>query len=143
MKKPLILSVLVLFLLVDQVRGEFIRTTRESYFGLKNGLNYSGIIGLNSTYTFGFHTVVYTGYMIDDNLATQLKLLFSMQGVRGGKSDPGKKVSLNNSYLALPVMFKYYVTEGFSLQTGPQIGLSIGKKESNLIKIGTKDHIQS
>ena len=62
--------------------------------------------------------------MVSDMFAVQPELLYSSQGSDYDESDEGFDVSgtVKVDYLNIPVMAKYYVVEGFSIEAGPQIG---------------------
>jgi len=57
---------------------------------------------------------------INDALSFQPELLYSVQGVKD-ESDDDEIVKL--SYLNIPLMAKYYLMEGLSVEAGLQIGL--------------------
>jgi len=54
--------------------------------------------------------------------------LFSTQGttIEGYDGDSNNNVKLN--YLNIPVLAKYYITDAFSVEAGPQIGLLLSAK---------------
>ncbi len=53
--------------------------------------------------------------------------MYSGQGYAGEGADD--LVALN--YLNIPLMGKYYLTKGFSLETGPQIGFLLSAKDKD------------
>ncbi len=71
-----------------------------------------------STYA-GFHAGVFVGHRGNADWGIQGELLYSTSMVGSGY---GKGVDFW-SYLVLPVMGKWYVSERFSLDAGPQIGV--------------------
>lgn len=111
-------------------------------FGAKVALNVSNISGddtgdLKSLIGGQFGGFAEIG--ISDKFAIQPELMYSMQGA---KYDGGKT---NLSYLNVPVMAKYFVAEGFSLEAGPQIGflLSAKDKEDGEDSVDMKDELES
>jgi hypothetical protein len=68
----------------------------------------------------------------------QPELLFSMQGSKqeytyfesfeGETISETEKSTLNLGYLNLPIMAKFYATEKFTLEVGPQIGFLLSAK---------------
>lgn len=81
-------------------------------FGAKAGLNFASITGDNivdSGPTTGIHFGVLAEIPLSEKFSFQPELLYSSQ-------------VLNLNYLNIPLMGKYYLTKGFSLEVGPQIG---------------------
>jgi long-subunit fatty acid transport protein len=101
-------------------------------FGAKAGLNISSITGDNTedvSSKIGFQVGGFAEIKISDKFAIQPELLYSAQGAKSKYSevvpDLGTftgKFTQKLAYLNIPVMAKYYVTEGFSLEAGPQLG---------------------
>ena len=101
-------------------------TPRNStHFGIKSGLNLAGTSGEEDKYKEGIHGGIFGEFRFD-NFAVQPELLFSMQGAKGTVAGYNAKVNLN--YLNIPVMAKFYVSEGFSLEVGPQLGILLSAK---------------
>ena len=100
---------------------------QEVTFGAKAGLNISSWAG-DETEDYDSRTSFHLGataeIAISDVFSVQPELLFSSQGVKAEFSDSGvsSENSLVTNYIQIPVMAKYYVTEGLSLEAGPQIG---------------------
>ncbi|WP_138434500.1 porin family protein [Winogradskyella algicola] len=104
---------------------------QEVKFGAKAGVNLASIGGdaEDVDARTSFHIGGVAEIVISDKFSVQPELLFSSQGAKSeytedfgefGSFDVEEKIKLN--YLNLPVMAKYYVAEGFSLEAGPQIG---------------------
>ncbi len=104
---------------------------QEVKFGAKAGVNLASIGGdaEDADARTSFHVGGVAEIVISDKFSVQPELLFSSQGAKSeytedfgefGSFDVEEKLKL--SYLNLPVMAKYYVAEGFSLEAGPQIG---------------------
>ncbi len=120
-------------------------------YGVKVGLNMSNVTGdVDDTKAkAGALVGVFARYSVNENLAFQPELLYSMQGckVEGYEYDyeyeyeytrsfPSRFNNLNKSvsqveggdykikldYLLIPIMVKYYPIEGLNLQVGPQFG---------------------
>ncbi len=73
----------------------------------------------------GFQIGALAEIMISDKFAVQPELLYSAQGTKfDGEGDASYKLD----YLNIPIMAKYYVAEGFSLEAGPQIGFLMSAK---------------
>jgi hypothetical protein len=92
-------------------------------FGVKAALNIASISGddfddADSRTGTAFGAFAQVG--INDKLAFQPELLYSMQGAKF--SDSGIDGTLKLDYLQVPLLIKYYVTEGLSINAGPQLG---------------------
>ena len=128
MKKILVLAVLT-------VLGFTNANAQKIKFGAKVGINISNITGDNtsslepvSAFNFGLVTEI----PIAKKFSFQPELMLSGQGYSFKGSD-GNIVGLN--YLNVPLMAKYYLTKGLSLEAGPQIGyLLSAKNESTNVK---------
>lgn len=94
---------------------------QEIKFGAKAGLNISNF---TKDATTDSRTAFYFGgladFTITEEFHIQPELLFSFEGA---DDDWGV------SYVRIPVMAKYYVIEGWSIQAGPSIALKIGTQE--------------
>ncbi|QED36773.1 PorT family protein [Antarcticibacterium arcticum] len=99
-------------------------------FGVKGGVNFATLTGddadeLDAKMKTGFHLGVLAEIMISDKFGIQPEVLYSSQGAKsdvamfeefGGNVD----VDIKLDYIAVPVMLKYFVAPGFSLEAGPQ-----------------------
>lgn len=118
MKKNLLLAVVT-------VLGFTNVNAQEIKFGAKGGLNFATIsgdntkgIGVVTSFNFG----VLSEIPISDKFSFQPELMYSGQGY----SFNDNTVALN--YLNIPLMGKYYLTKGFSVEAGPQIGFLLSAK---------------
>ncbi len=133
MKKVLLLLVVV-----------FISTVGFSQvkFGIKGGLSTSNV---NRTHlstidtNYGARTTgvagVFARFQLKDKLAFQPELLYSMQGVFyddyswSNGSDSRHDYVYKLDYINLPLIFRYYLVEGFSFNLGPQLSYLISAKQ--------------
>lgn len=112
-------------------------------FGVKGGVNFATLTGddadeLDAKMKTGFHLGVLAEIMISDKFGIQPEVLYSSQGAKsdvamfeefGGNVD----VDIKLDYIAVPVMLKYFVAPGFSLEAGPQFSfLSKSEIEADL-----------
>ena len=116
MKKLIIFTVIALF-------GFTNVNAQDINFGAKAGVNFASITGddvddLESRTSL--HIGIVTEFVISDTFSFQPELLYSTQGATD--SGDGWEETLKLDYINLPLMAKYYVSEGFSLEAGPQIG---------------------
>jgi len=98
-------------------------------FGVKAGVNFATITGDDTEDVkskTGFHIGGVVEIPISDAFSVQPELLYSSQGAKED-SDFGEG-KLNLDYINVPIMAKYYVSEGFSLEAGPQVGFLINSK---------------
>ncbi|TYP75201.1 outer membrane protein with beta-barrel domain [Aquimarina intermedia] len=103
-------------------------------FGAKAGLNIASITGdftdeLSSKIGFTLGGVV--EIPVSDKFAFQPEVLFSTQGAKYEDSDVGfsDESTVKLSYINIPMMAKFYVAEGLSLQAGPQLGILVSAKD--------------
>nr|WP_297307497.1 porin family protein [uncultured Flavobacterium sp.] len=111
--------------------------------GVKGGLNLSNISAGN--YSQNIKPSFHLGAVVEFPLsyykktALQVEMLYSNQGYNGKeiekKIDGAAEIIETNTlsdvtlhYLNVPVLFKYYVKDQFSIEIGPQIGFLMGAK---------------
>lgn len=95
--------------------------------GIKAGANFANITdasGLSNK--TGFVVGAFAGVKFGDKIGIQGDLLYSQQGA---EFDGG---SIDLNYVNVPVVLKYYVTENFNLQAGPQFGFVVDDNFKNL-----------
>lgn len=121
MKKILLVAVLT-------VLGFASGHAQEIKFGAKAGLNFANVRGENSdaydtvtSFNFGALAEI----PISEKISFQPEVLFSGQGFSFGDDT----AALN--YLNVPLMGKYYLTKGLSLEAGPQVGFLLSAKTDN------------
>jgi len=137
MKKLLIIIAIILF-------GFTNVKAQETNFGLKAGVNFATINSDNFDSFDGrtcLHFGIVSEFMISDNFAFQPELLYSCQGsdysetFSNGiettfiKALATYEGSIKLDYLNIPLMAKYYVAEGFSIEAGPQVGFLLSAKD--------------
>lgn len=101
--------------------------SQEAKYGFKAGVNFSTLTGdvpAGTESKTGFHIGGVAEYPASEKFSIQPEIVYSEQGATftteipgftGGKTDI-KVVSLN-----VPILGKYYITNGFSIEAGPQI----------------------
>ncbi len=98
-------------------------------FGAKVGVNFASINGDDTDeldMRTSFHVGVFSELSYSEKFSLQPELIYSSQGAK--MSDEGFDVSIKLSYINLPIIAKYYLTEGLSLEAGPQFGLLLSAK---------------
>ena len=119
---------LFLFFAVVAITGLAQTYAQDVNFGAKAGVNFADITGDDADSFSGltsFHVGFVAEIMISDMFAFQPELLYSAQGSDWEEDYEGEtyKGTVKADYLNVPLMAKYYVSEGLSLEAGPQIGL--------------------
>ncbi|WP_291141996.1 porin family protein [Flavobacterium sp. UBA7680] len=101
---------------------------QETRFGVKGGLNLSTLGGDASGVSslVGFHVGGFAEIKIIDKLAIQPELLFSTQGAK--EKFFGESYNTNLNYINVPVLAKYFITDQFTVEAGPQIGFLVSAK---------------
>lgn len=118
MKKFLLVAVITVFGLVS-AEAQGIK------FGVKGGLNFATISGDNtdgSDLVTGLHFGVLAEIPISEKFSFQPELMYSGQGTSFND------YATDLSYLNIPLMGKYYLTKGLSLEAGPQLGFLLSAK---------------
>ncbi|MBN4057948.1 PorT family protein [Olleya sp. AH-315-K02] len=121
MKK--LLLIIAVFALV------FNANAQETKFGVKAGVNFATIAGDETNDVkskTAFHVGAVVEIPISDSFSVQPELIYSSQGAKG--DDNNSDVELKLDYINLPIMAKFYVSEGFSLEAGPQVGFLMSSK---------------
>jgi len=137
MKKLFIITAIVLFGFTN------VNAQEEMQFGVKGGLNISTITGEDVS-SFDSRTCMHFGVVmelpISDKFSFQPELLYSCQGADYSEDfssiDATSKSVLATyegtvklDYLNIPLLAKFYVSEGFSLEIGPQVGFLLSAKD--------------
>jgi len=122
MKKLLLFAAVAVF-------GFWNINAQEVKFGAKAGVNFANISGdetsgLDSRTAFHVGLVAEIG--ISEKFSFQPELMYSQQGFK--MSVFGIDATGELDYLNLPLMAKYYVAEGFSIEAGPQVGFLMSAK---------------
>jgi len=127
MRKVVLITVMIVLGLLNVNAQDF-------NLGVKGGLNFATLTGGNSS-EFGWTTDFNLGVMaeikISDKFSLQPELMYSGQGYGSSVESEGI-IALN--YLNVPLISKYYVTKGLSIEAGPQVGFLLSTKG------GTQDY---
>ena len=123
----------ILLLAVVTVLGFTNVNAQKIKFGAKGGLNFATISGDNTKgidLVTAFNLGVISEIPVSEKFSFQPELMYSGQGY--GFND--NTIAL--SYLNIPLIGKYYLTKGFSVEAGPQLGFLFSAKNE---KIDVKD----
>lgn len=114
-------------------------------FGVKGGVNIATIVGDETSGTdprTSFYVGGFTQVELSDKFAFQPEILYSSQGVEGNEN--GFDMTLKLDYLTIPLMAKYYITENFTLDVGPQLGFLLqADAETMGISVDFKDYMKN
>ncbi len=90
-------------------------------FGPKAGVNFANLSNMdNSEMKTGFHVGAVAEIKFNEKFSIQPEVVYSAQGTKFSSNNA--EVKLNNDYINVPIMAKYYIVDGFSVEAGPQIG---------------------
>ncbi len=104
---------------------------QSSGFGVKGGVNFASLNGddiKNAETRTSFHVGGVYEIKISNAFSVQPEFLYSSQGYKG-EGD----FQFQANYLNVPLMGKFYVAKGLSLQAGPQVGLLIYAHEKSVL----------
>lgn len=100
---------------------------QEPRFGAKAGINFAtldgDVQGLNGRTSF--HLGLVAEFASTGEFSVQPELLYSNVGATASNDDDA---ALKLSYISIPVMAKYYIVNGLSLEAGPQVSFNIAAK---------------
>lgn len=97
--------------------------------GAKVGYNYSILRGKDALSTLknnsGYHAGVFAEFPITAQLSIQPELLYT---TGGGENVFVKDDKYQSRNIAIPMLVKYYLTKGFSVELGPQISFATNSR---------------
>ncbi len=117
MKKILLLLVVLLLTNVN---------AQDILLGVKGGLNLSQITSQKRNTRVAYHYGVMAEFKVENERFTfQPEILYSAQGytIRYKKTNHSKTGKYD--YIAIPIMFKYYLSDELNLQVGPQFSFNV------------------
>jgi len=126
MKKFLLLAVVT-------VLGFASVNAQEIKFGAKGGLNFATVTGDN---TKGIDVVTSFNFGVVSEIPVSEKFSFQPELMYSGQGYSFNDNTIELSYLNIPLMGKYYLTKGLSVEAGPQIGFLLAAKNE---KTNVKD----
>ena len=116
-------------------------------FGPKAGVNFANLSGVDNTeMKIGFHVGAVAEIKFNEKFSIQPEVVYSAQGARGMLNNIEGKANLD--YINIPILAKYYIVDGFSVEAGPQVGFLVkaeGKGTVNNVSVTTdvKDNFKS
>jgi hypothetical protein len=127
----------ILLAAVVTVLGLLNVKAQEIKLGVKAGLNFSSISG---NYTVKPETVTAFNFGVLAEIPITKKFSFQPEALFSGQGFAINKDVVALNYLNIPLMGKYYVTKGLSLEAGPQIGFLLSAKQES---VNVKDSFRS
>jgi hypothetical protein len=130
-------------LLVAFSLATFITNAQDITFGVKAGANFASIGGDDGKDLDGFTSFLIGATVeipVSDTFSIQPEVLYSGQGFTldgivedvplssGGVEDIAYETTGRFDYLNIPIIAKFYLSEGLSLEAGPQIGFLLNSK---------------
>lgn len=119
MKKILLSAVAIFALSVTTTQAQ-----EMMRFGAKAGVNiadFGGDAESEGSRT-GLHIGVLAEFRLSETFSIQPELLYSMQGAKTKDLTGEGEFDTKLDYINIPIMAKYYITEGLSIEAGPQVG---------------------
>lgn len=92
-------------------------------FGVKGGVNLATINGSidSPDSRTSFHAGVFAEFPVAEIFSVQVEALYSGQGAQFNfEGSDGDKAELQLDYINVPVLAKFYLFKGFSVEAGPQ-----------------------
>jgi hypothetical protein len=134
-------------LLVALAFGMFSANAQDISFGAKAGINLASVSGDDTDDLdgrTGFHVGAVAEFSLSEKFSLQPELLYSTQGAKFEETAFEQGVTARGEatvkldYILLPVMAKYYIAEGLSIEAGPQLGVLVSA-ETELELSGSAD----
>lgn len=121
----------ILFIAAMVLSTTFAAAQEFVYFGAKGGVNFSNFSGDGwSGFDDGkartaYHLGLVAEVPVSDRFSVQPEVLYSAQGYDIQRINDGDDVEFQLDYVTVPVMAKFYLIDGFSLEAGPQLGFLV------------------
>ncbi|RFN58057.1 porin family protein [Marixanthomonas ophiurae] len=127
MKKLLLMAALAVF-------GLTTTNAQEVRLGAKAGVNFASVGGDETDGVDGrtsFHVGGLVEIPISEVFSVQPELLYSSQGAKTEDSFNGENFESKTKldYINIPILAKFYVADGFSIEAGPQIGFLVSANQ--------------
>lgn len=127
-----------LFLLAIIFLTSVVSVSAQANFGIKGGVNFASILGDTPSglrYRTSFNVGIVAEIEASSNTSIQPEIMYSGQGFHfnGGLVGGINGVVLEEdnyelNYLNIPVVFKYYINDELTLESGPQVGFLLSAK---------------
>lgn len=125
--KKVLLAVILFFGTAASIQAQLLK------IGVKAGVNFANQTGdfpeeISKEGITSYHAGLVAEVKLLDRFALQPELLYSTQGATYKNAVSEFKNELG--YLSIPVMAKFYLTDSFSLEVGPQASFLLSEKDN-------------
>lgn len=130
MMKKFFFTVSALMMMITSLYAQEESEQLYTRAGFKAGLNYANITGdiKDTDARVRMHLGAVVEFPVSQRFFVQAEVLYTAQGYKVDNGEEENKISLN--YLTLPIIAKFYFTDKFSLETGPQLAILANATES-------------
>jgi len=129
-------------------------SAQEFSLGFRGGYSLAGIQGDNTNgfnMRHGFHLGIMSEVTLTNTFSIQPEISYSQQGANQNSVFVFEEFPLLDgelevryNYINVPIMAKYYVVKGFSIELGPQLGFLLSaEQEDEGQDIDVKDRLKS
>jgi len=128
MKKSILFIAALVFSTTFAAAQEYV------YFGAKGGLNFSTLSGdgfsdfNDESARTAYHLGLLAEVPVSDRFSIQPEVLYSAQGFDIVRREDNADIEHQLDYITVPVLAKLYVTNGWSLEAGPQVGFVVNEQ---------------
>ncbi|NMH28097.1 porin family protein [Flavobacterium silvaticum] len=103
--------------------------SRKPTFGVKGGVNFATVTGGDfdsPDSRTSFHAGALAEFPLADIFSLQVEALYSGQGYKADFSgSDGDKAEFQLDYINVPVLAKFYIVKGLSIEAGPQFSFLV------------------
>ena len=106
-------------------------TGKTTSFGIKGGVNFANVRGDDfdgPNARTSFHIGVLAEFPLTDAFSLQTEALYSGQGFQTDIEGTDGKIEYKLDYINVPVLAKIYVTDGLSIEAGPQFSFKVNEQ---------------
>lgn len=121
----------ILFMAAFVLSTTFAAAQEYVYFGIKGGVNFSTFSGdgfsdfNDESARTAYHLGLLAEVPVSDRFSVQPEVLYSAQGFDIIRREDNADIKHQLDYVNIPVLAKFYLTDGFSLEAGPQLGFVV------------------
>ena len=120
MRSYLFLYLTICFLITTSVFAQEEKDKLYTRAGFKTGINYTGVMGdIEADSRIRMHLGAVIEFPVSQKFFIQVEPMYTAQGYRLNTDGEENDIDLN--YLALPILAKFYVADGLSLESGLQL----------------------
>lgn len=125
MKKSILVIAMIL------MSTTFITAQESVQFGAKGGVNFSSFSGdgyddfVDPEERTSFHVGLVAEIPVSERFSIQPEVLYSGQGYDIADVSDGDDIEFQLDYINVPVLAKFYLIEGLSIEAGPQVGFLV------------------